>query len=554
MSFIVETANTISVVNSRAAATLAAGAVFQGTSEDVSAYGRIGIAITSSNATDGTFVVEVSHDNVNWGGPPRSVVDTRFAQPVMWAVVEKYFRIKYTNGTTEANDLSIQVQYSTNDDILLAHPLDETLLDEMGAVLTRSVLVGATTGGIYQNVHTSGDGHMAIDVPLTAFGDLRVAELSPIQQISFEYTVTNADIGTVEVTNSGTVTQADAMCVVTTGTTTGSTAEWETTHNAKYRAGLGGLFRGTAMFTQGVAGTEQMLGIADIEGVSASHKNGYGVGYSGTEFGFMRWQNDVLFFTPLSSWDDPLDGTGKSGMTIDPTKLNVYFIQFQYLGAGAIKVWVEETIGGNVFVAHTENYTNANIVPSVYSPNFHLMLHVLNGATTSNIIAKSASMAYFIEGKSRYTELQQPHHTSERVTKTGVTNEIALFTIRSKALYAGYTNFIDFVLENFTASIEAGANNNLGSVRLVKNATIGGTPSYVDIETTDSVVDIDTAGTTVTGGETMYIIDLAGKNDKENSDLTPYEIILSPGDTVTVAGLSAASAVINGSLLWKELF
>ena len=123
--------------NSRASATLAAGATFQGVGEDVSAYGRAGVAITSSNATDGVLTMEVSHDGVTWGGPTRTWGDTRFGKPHMWNIVEKYFRIKYVNGTTEANDLSIQVQYSTNADIVLAHPLSEVLSNEDEAVLMR---------------------------------------------------------------------------------------------------------------------------------------------------------------------------------------------------------------------------------------------------------------------------------------------------------------------------------------------------------------------------------------------------------------------------------
>lgn len=140
--------------NSRDASTLAAGATFQGVGEDVSGYGRVGIAITSDNATDGTFTIEVSHDNVTWGGPTRAVADTRFAEPKMWNIVEKYFRIKYVNGTTEATNLSIQVQYSNNADILLGHPLNHTLLDEMGAVLTRAVINGPDESGVYQNVQS----------------------------------------------------------------------------------------------------------------------------------------------------------------------------------------------------------------------------------------------------------------------------------------------------------------------------------------------------------------------------------------------------------------
>lgn len=150
--------------NSRDAATLAASATFQGVSEDVSAYGRAGISITSDNATDGVLTIEVSHDGVIWGGPTRAISDARFSQPVMWNIVEKYFRVKYVNGTTEATNLSIQVQYAVNSDILLAHPLSETLIDEMGAVLTRSVLVGQDVNGIYRNVPVDGEGQLGINV------------------------------------------------------------------------------------------------------------------------------------------------------------------------------------------------------------------------------------------------------------------------------------------------------------------------------------------------------------------------------------------------------
>ena len=145
--------NTISVVNSRAAATLAAAATFQGTSEDISAYGRVGISITSSNATDGTLWIEVSHDNVTFSTIPRTFANTSIAEPHMWNIVEQYFRIRYVNGTTEATALSIQVQYSTNADTILGHQLDGALIDETEAQVTRSVLVGKDEVlGTYDNV------------------------------------------------------------------------------------------------------------------------------------------------------------------------------------------------------------------------------------------------------------------------------------------------------------------------------------------------------------------------------------------------------------------
>ena len=153
MSRSFQTSNAISTTsfNSRDAATLAAGATFQGVGEDVSQYARVGVAIISDNATDGTLTMQVSHDNSTWSSIPRTIANTTTANPVMWAIVEKYFRIKYVNGTTEATNLAIQVQYSVNDDILLSHPLDEILIGEQQGLITRAVAVGTDEDGIYTN-------------------------------------------------------------------------------------------------------------------------------------------------------------------------------------------------------------------------------------------------------------------------------------------------------------------------------------------------------------------------------------------------------------------
>ena len=83
MTYFPNTTNTISTLNTSAIASFAADEVFQGTGEDVSTYGRAGIAVTSDNATSGVLTVEVSHDGVTWGGPTRSWADTRFGKPHM---------------------------------------------------------------------------------------------------------------------------------------------------------------------------------------------------------------------------------------------------------------------------------------------------------------------------------------------------------------------------------------------------------------------------------------------------------------------------------------
>jgi hypothetical protein len=390
--------------------------------------------------------------------------------------------------------------------------------------------------------------------PVTAFGDLRNAELSPILQTNFDYTVDNTEITTNTITNGGTVTQADAMALVGTSTTTNSTALLMSKQVCKYKSGLGGLLRFTSLFTTPVAATEQYIGLADEEGSTVAFEDGYMIGYNGTNFGLHRFKNDTQTTVAQSSFDDPLDGTGASGITLDTTKLNAWEIRYQYLGAGAIELWLESQYTGKFILVHTLQYANQNTTPSVYNTNFRAAVFTNNKATTSNLVLKTASFAYFVEGKNIFLVPFQPQKSSGSVQKTTVTTETALFTIRSNSTYASKTNFIETVLELMSVSIEASSANNLGNMRLVRNTTLGGVPSYADINTSDSTLEIDVAGTTLTGGQELISVELAGKNDRFVEKLLEYNILLFPTDTITLAVSSSNSATFNGSLLMKELF
>ena len=316
--------------------------------------------------------------------------------------------------------------------------------------------------------------------------------------------------------------------------------------------------RGTGPNTFVVASSTTTITTTDVNlsgGTDGeAFKNGYMIGYNGTSYIYARFQNNSLVQVAQSAWDDPLDGTGASGMTLDQTKLGVFYIGFQYLGGGPIWIYAENEATGLPFLVHTDLYTNKNTEPSVHMPHFFHTMWANNKATTSDIVLKSSSYAYFIEGKTSFIELHQPQNSSEIKQKTGVTTEVAIFTIRNKTTYASKTNFIDILIEHFGGSTNANAANSLGSIRLIRNTSLGGSPSYADINTSDSVVEIDTAGTTLTGGKTILEIPLVGQDDKYIENIKSLQIILNPGETLTFAGSSNNSATMEGEILWKELF
>ncbi len=566
---------------------LSSGATFTGIGTDISKLSNVTTQLFANqdSATDG-MQFQFSVDNVNWDDSFDFTFTANEARRFQFPVTAQYFRVVFTNGGTNQTAFRVQTILHSAGVLTTIHRISDSISADNSAQLVKAVLTGLAPDGTFMNVLVTNAGNQKISIEeinsglgsnsntqlnvtpfdsngreiihsVTAFGEALVGQLHPQFQGSFEYTVDNTDLNTNTVVNGGTVTQASGMAVVGTSTTTASTALFQSKQHARYRAGLGGVIRFTARFTSPVAGTEQYIGIMDEAGSSEAFKNGYAVGYNGTTFQFLRWHNDSLTAIDQADWNVDTLGAGAlnpSGLTLVQTNLNVFFIPYQFLGAGAIYFFVENQNTGLPMLVHIIKYSNLNTEPSVHNPNFFHTMWVANKATTSDIILRSSSYAYFIEGKTGLIELHQPQNSTDIREKTTITTETAIFTIRNKATYASKTNFIDILMLRVFASIEAASANNLANIRVVKNATIGGTPSYSDINTNNSVIEIDTAGTTVTGGTVLDAGLLAGKNDEVPLPLIDDRAILNPGETLTVAGESANSATIDAIGIWRELF
>ena len=115
----------------------------------------------------------------------------------------------------------------------------------------------------------------------TAFGELLIAELTPIVQIHSAYNV-NTRIMNVR-DNKGTSSIANNMFKVSTGAVANQSSALLSKIAVKYNAGQGGLWRGTGVFTTGAANSTQYIGIG-------TSSEGFFFGYNGTAFGIMRRQ------------------------------------------------------------------------------------------------------------------------------------------------------------------------------------------------------------------------------------------------------------------------
>jgi hypothetical protein len=177
--------------------------------------------------------------------------------------------VQYTF-TNNGNNTTTQLFYETK---LLTKALSGQLLGmeafispSMVANLGRNVIVGQNDAGRFQNVPVDAKGDLRINVesPNTAFGEVQIAEMTPVIQVTYPYNI-NSQLVDTTTTNGASITQADNMVVLATDSQSSSTGTLETLNVAKYRAGQGIVARFTGLFTSTATTTDsiQTIGIGD---------------------------------------------------------------------------------------------------------------------------------------------------------------------------------------------------------------------------------------------------------------------------------------------------
>lgn len=546
MAFIPTIQSLISTNNSTST-TLGANAIFSGTGEDVSQYTEITLFHHSdvSGATNG-IELQQSIDNINWDIVSRvdpNHTSILFSGNHVLIVTSQFFRFIYINGDTEQTEFRTQIILHNAKNKLQTVPLGHTITESSDSHINRSVIMGKDVAGNYKNIPVNHDGHLRIGIaePTTSFGSVSMAELTPQIQVSFPYNI-NTDIIKTGQTSGGSISQVDGKIRLETSGITNSSANARTIRTLKYRPGQGAMCRFTARFTTGADDSTQWVGIGD-------ESDGYFFGYSGETFGVMNRNNSGETFTAQTSWNlDKLDGKGElnnaSNMKLDTTKGNVYQIQYEWLGFGAISYFVEHDEDGEFIPVHIDAYTNKNTVPSTLNPTLPICYFVGNTGNTSNIILESSSAAGFVEGK---VESLGPLNTTGN-TKT-ISTTTSILTIRNKSNYQNRPNRVECLIKNIAVSSEG---NKTVKVEVIEDTTLGGSPVFNNINTDTSVCEFDIAGTTVTGGKKILTVQLAKSDGKEFT--VTDGLIIRPGKALTFAATSQATNEVDVAVTWIEDF
>lgn len=156
---------------------------------------------------------------------------------------------------------------------------------------------------------------VSIVSPVSAFGEVSVAQLVPYAQLKFTNGLLSQKMLTT-VSGSGAVTAANALLSVSTGSTAGSIARLESTRLVRYAPGQGVEVRFTFLFTEGVAGTTQIVGIGNAENALAIGMRGTTLAVLRRTGGQVEIQTLTITTAPTGDADLTITLNGGSGVTV----------------------------------------------------------------------------------------------------------------------------------------------------------------------------------------------------------------------------------------------
>lgn len=390
-----------------------------------------------------------------------------------------------------------------------------------------------------------------------AFGRLRVSEPYTLFDSSHRFSDNNLWVNGITGTAAATFNPDEGLVDLTVGTANGDEIIRETTKVFSYQPGKSLLVMNTFVFGVAKTNLRQRVGYFGAA-------NGLYFERKGTSLYFVKRSSVTgsVVNTPVaqSEWNqDPLNGTGPSGITLDATKAQILYTDVEWLGLGTVRMGF--IIDGVFVPAH--NFNHANLITTTYitTASLPLRYEMKNDgapppATTSTL--KQVCSTVISEGGYELRGLQQAVGTNILTPRT-LTTAGTLYPVISIRLKSTH---LDGIVILTALSIMGITNNANYQWRVVASGTTTG-GAWVSAGAS-SAVDYNITGTATTGGRILASGYFQGSNQGSNTiDIlkealfsfqlernpftpTPYELTLE-------CTAAANGNQVHASMDWEEI-
>lgn len=389
-----------------------------------------------------------------------------------------------------------------------------------------------------------------------AFGRQRVSDPETLFDMNHIYDKQPLYVEEV-LTSGGTGTHLpnEAAVQMSVTTTVGSRVVRQTRRYFNYQAGKSLLIMLTGVLVDATnTGVRSRIGFFDDDNDKTVDSGGNGIffEYSGGTMKIVKRsfisgsQVDTVVLPADWSEGDQLNGMGPSGITLDPTKAQIFWMDLEWLGVGTVRCGIVHN--GRYITLH--KFHHANNIASVYMTRASLPVRYeiqqITGAAAASM--KQICCTVISEGGHRKTGrvFSRPRTTTVHINTT-------LLPIISIRLRPGYERAM---LQLISSDILTTSNQQL-IYQVYYGATLTG-GAWISHDATNSGVEYNISATAISGGRLIDSGYVGSINRQSVFELNTFDSagvsIAGIPETITLAGVASGSTSTYGSLSWQEMY
>ena len=358
---------------------------FNGITENVSNYESVTITIKSnvSSATDGIKL---------YLGPSSTSLIAKYTytytsnenKTITLKLSDMFFKLEYTNNNIQQASFSIQTFYSyvlPTGTLSIADPIDVKLSDAAGNGIT------STDTALDVNIK-SGNLNVFDNKQFDLFGNIKVSNSFTLLDVEHVYNK-NTVLMDEYVSGGTSVYQTNNASVLMSVSANNNTVIRQARLYTAYQPGKSLCIRMTGVLNANTNAntTTSRIGYFD-------ESNGLFFQYSGGVYSIVERKknaDNTVTDTAINriNWNDKLDGTGASGITVDFTKNLIYYIEFAFLGVGIVNMGV--VYSGTLYLAYTFTHTTLTY-PYIATPNLPMRWEISSSGGAGQLVCTCGSV------------------------------------------------------------------------------------------------------------------------------------------------------------------
>jgi len=323
----------------------------------------------------------------------------------------------------------------------------------------------------------------------------------------------------------------------------------------------------TALSFEPEAGVVRFWGLVSYQG--GVIKDGYILRQNETAIEFVKISSTsgspVETVIPQSQWNDPMDGTGKSGIVLDFSALQMVKIEHAWYGGGTAKLLFR--VGGKTYTAAQFNGANNGTKdPIIANPTLSIMygIHATANVGTAKTF-EHYGLSVGSDGDKEPTG--KPFAVASGPKSVPGGDWVPIVSVRLKTQFsidgaALKPNVYGYINELIVATTVLSKDADIAFIKDagLTGATFTSIPDILGNPISDSMVEYDISATAVTAGNIIYADTLPAPGRSQitiaTQDVIAVDSLGLASTTLTLVARAAAggTATVRTAFSWREVY